>query len=378
MTSERWKKIERICRKAIHLDKAQRSAYLDKTCQGDSDLRREVESLLATHDKSGNLLGIASSVGGKVLGHYQVIDLIGEGGMALVYQARDIRLGRLVALKVLHPWAIAHPEAQQRLMREAKAASALNHPNIVTVHEFAEDGNFGFIVMEHVAGKTLNFHTPAKGLAADVALNYALQIVDALTAAHGGGVLHRDLKPTNIMVTKEDRVKLLDFGLAEAWRSSPDETSEIVTSHSYGTRAYMSPEQVQSPPMPSDQRSEIFSFGLILSEMLSGRHPFGPGTPEEIAKGIREEAPRSLPPWVPALLVAIVERCLEKDPKRRFQSMQDVFAALKECEGKKAAGDHDDAPMGRQARRARRPPARTDPRALRPCLRRANDLYELR
>ena len=217
---------------------------------------------------------------GARLGPYEIDRLLGKGGMGVVYQARDVKLKRDVAIKILAPEVAADPDRLRRFEQEAQAASALNHPNIATIYGLdAQDGT-GFIAMEHVPGRTLADVIPRSGLDLSHALRYAVQIADALAHAHGHGVIHRDLKPGNVMVTPDDRVKLLDFGLAklvhpvdggaaDATRVTDDLTAEGLV---LGTTRYMSPEQAQGQPL--DARTDIFSFGAVLYEMITGRAAF--------------------------------------------------------------------------------------------------------
>jgi serine/threonine protein kinase len=221
---------------------------------------------------------------GQTISHYQVLEKLGEGGMGVVYKALDTHLDRFVAIKVLPPERVADPERKRRFVQEAKAASALNHPNIVTVHDITEDRGIDFIVMEHVAGKTLGQLIPRKGLPLSQTLKYAVQIADALAKAHAKGIVHRDLKPTNIMVTDDGLVKVLDFGLAKLTEPlAPDEFAPTRTMRAgegpkteegtiVGTVAYMSPEQAEGKKV--DSRSDIFSFGSLLYEMTTGRRAF--------------------------------------------------------------------------------------------------------
>jgi serine/threonine protein kinase len=291
----------------------------------DDAVRHEVETLLA---HQGSIMGMPSSVGGKVLkSRYQILALIGHGGMGLVYKSLDIRLGRPVAVKVLSPWIISDPRARKRFLREGKLASALNHPNIVTVLDIDRDGEVDFIVMEYVVGRTLASLTLAEGLPIEAARWYGIQIAEALAAAHAASILHGDIKPPNIMVNDQDRVKLLDFGLA---RALAPEQGDVAKSDLFGTTAYMAPER-QGARL-TDPRSEIFSFGLILHQILSGEHPFGTGTPDEISAAIRTEQQKPLPPKVPDWFVDIVRQCLEKSAEDRFQSMQDVLIALQQSD----------------------------------------------
>jgi len=224
---------------------------------------------------------------GHTIAHYEIVEKLGEGGMAVVYKARDLHLDRFAALKILPPDKVADPERKRRFVQEAKAASALNHPNIITIHDISSDQGVDFIAMEYVAGKPLDQLIPRKGLPPAEALKYAVQIADALAAAHAAGIIHRDVKPGNIMVTEEGRVKVLDFGLAKLTEpvsqaeqltrstalgrtdASPTETLQAPrteTGRLLGTVAYMSPEHAEGCQM--DARSDIFSFGAVLYEML--------------------------------------------------------------------------------------------------------------
>ena len=268
---------------------------------------------------------------GRTLLQYQIGLKLGAGGMGEVYKAKDLRLGRDVAIKVLPPNMIGNPDSRQRFMREARAASLLNHPNIVTIHDIAEADGAQFIVMEYVSGKTLRDAIPAGGMAPAVALRYGQQIAGALAKAHGAGIVHRDLKPANIMVTQEDTVKVVDFGLAKLTESSligesdPTLTAQTEVGKIMGTAAYMSPEQAEGKLV--DARSDIFSFGLVLYEMLSGQRAFAGDSPvATLAAILREEPPRLRD--ISPELDRIVARCLRKDPARRFQTMQDLRHAL--------------------------------------------------
>jgi serine/threonine protein kinase len=216
----------------------------------------------------------------RTISHFEILEKLGEGGMGVVYKARDTHLDRFVALKVLPPERVADPERKRRFVQEAKAASALNHPNIITIHDIAQESGIDFIVMEYVPGKTVDELIPRKGMRLNKALKVAVQIADALAAAHTAGIIHRDLKPGNVMVTEDGRVKVLDFGLAklteivapgedEATRTLKPATEEGAI---LGTVAYMSPEQAQGKPV--DARSDIFAFGSLLYEMVAGRRAF--------------------------------------------------------------------------------------------------------
>jgi serine/threonine protein kinase len=274
----------------------------------------------------------------KIL-HYQLVEKIGAGGMGEIYKAQDSRLNRLVAVKILSPGLSTDPERRRRFFQEAQAASALNHPNIITLYDIISEGDLQCIVMEYIAGKTLRDLIPAGGLPTTQALQYGTQIASALTAAHSAGIIHRDLKPSNIMVTTTGLVKVLDFGLAK-WvdtglsgqGSEAQTTVEAALTREgsiIGTVSYMSPEQAEGKHV--DARSDIFSFGDVLYEMVTGKRAFegrsGISTLSSILRDdvrpIHEAAPE-----VPPLLEQIILRCLPKDPAARWQSMKEIEGAL--------------------------------------------------
>jgi serine/threonine protein kinase/Tol biopolymer transport system component len=276
---------------------------------------------------------------GRRLLHYEITDKLGEGGMGVVYKARDTHLDRFVAIKVLPSEKLAHLNRKARFVQEARAASALNHPNIIQIYDIEPADGADFIVMEYVPGKTLDHVIGRRGLGLSESLKYAVQIAHALAAAHAAGIIHRDLKPTNIMVTNEGVVKLLDFGLAkllEPEQTSPDDstlTSPPLTEEGtvMGTAAYMSPEQAEGKKV--DARSDIFSFGSVLYEMVTGRRAFQGNTNLSMLAAILEKEPppaSTLGANVPHDLEKIITRCLRKDPDRRFQHMDDVKIALEE------------------------------------------------
>jgi eukaryotic-like serine/threonine-protein kinase len=275
---------------------------------------------------------------GRRLDRYTIESKLGEGGMGVVYKARDTHLDRFVAIKVLPADKVADPERKERFVLEAKAASALNHPNIITIHDIRSDGGIDFIVMEYAEGRTLDAIIPPKGLPLVQALRYAVQIADALARAHEAGIVHRDLKPSNIVVTGEDRVKILDFGLAKLLEPT-DRSLDAVTRTSpvtdagtiVGTAAYMSPEQAEGRKV--DGRSDIFSFGAVLYEMVTGRRPFAADSQLSLlAKILAEDPapPSQLTPSIPADVERTILRCLRKDPARRFQTMADLKVALED------------------------------------------------
>ncbi len=256
--------------------------------------------------------------------------------MGEVYRARDTRLKREVALKVLPPKWMADAERKRRFEREARAASALNHPNIVTIYDIDQVDGVSFIAMEYVAGKTLDQVIPKRGLPVQEALKYAIEIAGALAAAHDAGIVHRDIKPSNLMVSATGQVKVLDFGLAKltepapAGADSPTSSLKPETEEGaiVGTVSYMSPEQAQGKAV--DARSDIFSFGSVLYEMLTGQRPFRGDTKISTLAAIINQEPAPLRTGVPNELEKVITRCLRKDPERRFQHMDDVHVALQE------------------------------------------------
>jgi eukaryotic-like serine/threonine-protein kinase len=285
-------------------------------------------------------------IGHRLL-HYQIIEKLGEGGMGVVYKARDTHLDRFVALKLLPPEKVADASRKAHFVREAKAASALNHPNIVTIYDIASDAATDFIAMEFVAGRTLEQRIGRKGMPLNEALKIAVQMADALARAHGAGIVHRDLKPSNVMVDEHDLVKVLDFGLAkltemvEAPEDAPTLTLKPTMPRTeagmiVGTPAYMSPEQAEGKPL--DARSDIFSFGAVLYEMLAGRKAFHGDSRMSALAAVATKEPPPLPDDVPHDLEKVITRCLRKDPARRFQHMADVKVALQELKEKSESG----------------------------------------
>jgi len=277
---------------------------------------------------------------GRTISHYEILDKLGEGGMAVVYCARDLRLDRLVALKVLPIEQMANPQRRDRFFQEARSASALNHPNIITIYEIETIDGVDYIAMEFVRGSTLRDLIPPNGMEVSLALEYASQTVAALAAAHNAGIIHRDIKPANIMVNGSGLVKLLDFGLARVEQMVVDETAPTGTiappaltrpGTVMGTAAYMSPEQAQAKPI--DQRSDIFSFGIVLYQMLTGVLPFQSNTEVGLMyKVIHSPVPPAnrTRADLPLALDRVLHTAMEKDPARRYPSMNDLLADLKE------------------------------------------------
>ena len=283
MTPERWALVKEVFGAAFDRPERDRAAFLDSECGGDAELKAQVEQLLAANQElsldspaAALLPAAAELAAGDAVAHYRIEGKLGEGGMGVVYRAFDTRLHREVALKVLPPERLSDPVNRRRLIQEARAASALNHPNICTIHGLEDSGEQPFIVMEVVQGETLAARLARGRLPLDVALAVATQIADALIEAHGRGVIHRDLKPANIMLTGPKGspvVKVLDFGLAKMERPLTGAGTETITGGALvGTLRYMSPEQLEG--RQADARSDIFLFGLVLYEMINGERPF--------------------------------------------------------------------------------------------------------
>jgi serine/threonine protein kinase len=356
MRVERWGRIKEIFHGALPLSKGERTSYLDSECGDDKDLRSEVESLLDSESDEDAFLDkpaletaarlvaedAAASVVGSDLGNYKVLELIGAGGMGEVYLARDKRLGRKVALKLLPDYFTKDAERLRRFKREARAASALNHPNILTVYEIGEEKGTNFIATEFIDGITLREHIRSGELARDGAIEIALQTASALNAAHQAGIVHRDIKPENIMLRKDGYVKVLDFGLAKlieeldrgASSASDVSTQALVQTAAgvvMGTALYMSPEQARGTEV--DARSDVWSLGCVVYEMLAGRPPFEGETPSHVIVSILDKEPAPLAARarveVPNQLETIVQRALTKERDKRYQTVEEMSSALR-------------------------------------------------
>ena len=276
-----------------------------------------------------------SLAAGTRLGPYEVIAPVGEGGMGEVYRARDSRLGRDVAIKVLPAAVSDAPDRLRRFEQEARAASALNHPNVLVVHDIGQHEGAPYVVSELLDGATLREQLTGAPLPASKVAGYGVEIARGLAAAHDRGIVHRDIKPENLFITRDGRVKILDFGVAKVLQPDTELPADTRTYQGteagvvIGTVGYMSPEQVRGEPV--DARSDIFSLGVVLYEMLAGRRPFARGSKVETLNAILTETPpdlAGLQSLVPPALDRIVRHCLEKDPAQRFQSARDVAFAL--------------------------------------------------
>ncbi len=351
MKPERYQEIEELYHSALGRKPEERAAFLEQSCGADEALRGELESLLGYDERAEQFIetppdDVAAamlaaeqkqSMIGRTLGHYRIVSLLGSGGMGEVYVANDPRLNRRVALKLLPAGFTADRERLRRFEQEARAASALNHPNILTVYEFGEHDGSPYIVSELLEGEELREQLIDGALSQRKAVDYAQQIAAGLAAAHAKGIVHRDLKPENIFINTDGRVKILDFGLAKLrpQRSGPL-GSDVATQKAMtepgtvmGTVGYMSPEQVRG--QEADHRVDIFAFGVILCEMLSGRRPFPGESAIEVMNAILKEEPAELSETnqkISPSLERIVRRCLEKKPEQRFQSASDLGFAL--------------------------------------------------
>jgi TolB-like protein/tetratricopeptide (TPR) repeat protein len=342
---DRWQRAKDVFGAALERPLEARPAFLTEACGDDVELRREVESLLAAAQDAGRFLSAAvlspapeRELTGESIGPYRILAKAGQGGMGVVYEAEDTRLGRHVALKLL-PASLAHnADARARFEREARAASALNHPHICTVHDIGEHEARPFLVMERMRGETLEqviAHTPPT---VERVIDLGIQVADALEAAHGIGIVHRDIKPANIFVTERGEAKVLDFGVAKVaadpGRAGSERPMEDHLTHPgaiVGTGAYMSPEQVRGEAL--DGRSDLFSLGVVLYEAATGRLPFRGegGSLGETFKAILADAPatpRSVNPAVPIELEQVILKALEKDKRRRHQEASEMKADL--------------------------------------------------
>src|SRR6266404_5342421 len=357
MRAERWKQVNDLFQSAVERAPEERAAFLDEVCNDDEGMRHEVESLLASHERAENFIEVpafevapdlvtddsAGALVGKVIGHYRIESLIGVGGMGEVYLARDERLGRKAALKLL-PNSLTTDETQlSRFKNEARSASALNHPNILTVYEIGAEGNRQFIATEFIEGITLRASLACGRMNPHAALDIAVQVASALAAAHEAGVVHRDIKPENIMLRPDGYVKVLDFGIAKLTEQRPtsddhtvETTAVLQTRQGFvlGTAHYMSPEQARGQKVGA--RSDIWSLGVVLYEMVEGSPPFRGETPSDCIASILTTEPPPLSgvlPDVSLKLESILQKALRKNSDERYQTIKEMLADLRNLKG---------------------------------------------
>jgi serine/threonine-protein kinase len=343
---DRWRRIAAILDLALELSTEERSACLDEICAGDAKLRAEVEALLAADAEAGAFLGVPAGelapellaeaageeenetvdLAGHQVGRYRLLREIGGGGMGTVYEAEDTQLGRRVAVKLLPPEYSRDRRAKERFLREARAAAAVDHPNLCTVHDAGESEGRLYIVLSFYEGETLRDRIRRGPLPLADAREVAIQVARGLARAHEAGIVHRDIKPANVMLPRRGEAKILDFGIA---RLEGDEFSLTRTGASWGTPAYMSPEHARGEPV--DGRTDVWSLGVMLYEMIAGRRPFGGESIEALVSSILTQEPEPLErlrPDVPPDLAGVVDRALAKDPAERYANAAELLADL--------------------------------------------------
>jgi hypothetical protein len=360
-STDRWSRVSALFHEARERHGPERAAFLDEACGTDRVLRTELEELLGADAGAGKFLGDAGPAvaslllddagpgmaAGTMVGPYRVVRTLGRGGMGVVYLADDTRLARPVTLKVLHPQDTADGRRRERLRLEARAAAALVHPNVAAVHALEEIEGQLVIVSEYVPGRTARERLDARGpLPADEAVDVARQVARGLDAAHRQGIIHRDLKPENILLGDNGAVRILDFGIARTMAVEPGQQRLTATGVMVGTPGYMAPEQLDGAA--GDVCSDLFAFGTVLYELVSGANPFKGKTASSTAARILTVDPAplsSLNPIFPPALDAIVARCLKKDPAQRYGSAAEVAGELDALARAIATGTAAPAPL---------------------------------
>jgi serine/threonine protein kinase len=360
MNPERWQKVKEVFDAALQHEPLERRHFLDQVCGDDVELLEEVASLLASYEQAGNFIAgdaIEDAANllidgasrpqpnrdlGRFIGHYRLLSMLGRGGMGEVYLAADTRLGRKVALKLLPAEFASDAERMKRFEREARIASALNHPNILTIYEIGRDGEALFIATEFVRGLTLRQRLADGTVNPAEAVNIAVQMASALDAAHSAGIVHRDIKPENVMLRPDGIVKVLDFGLAKPVEGplARSYNTSMPTRDSYetapgaliGTFRYMSPEQARGQSV--DHRSDLWSLGAVFYELLTGAPPFGGETPSDIIASILTREPAPLAEPGEPELQNVLARALGKERERRYQSAPEMLRDMRELRRK--------------------------------------------
>ena len=353
MTPERWQHIKKLLQSALERGPEERSKFLAEACAGDEPLRQQIELLIKSHEQAGDFIESPAfalmadsleqqteSLVGRSFGHYRILSFLGAGGMGEVYLAEDTTLGRKAALKVLPPYYTSDDDRVRRFQQEARAASALNHPSIITIYEIGEQDSRHFIASEFIGGETLRQRMANTQIGVAEAVRIAIHIGSALAAAHDAGIIHRDIKPDNIMLREDHLVKVLDFGLAKLTdRATPvvDSQALIKTEQGMvmGTSYYMSPEQARG--LAVDARSDIWSLGVVVYEMITARVPFEGETSSDVIASILNRKPISLArhvPESPAELDWIIAKTLRKDREGRYQTIKELLTDLRDLKRK--------------------------------------------